>query len=293
MNDDRSPIDDELLSAVLDGEATPEERALVEASPEALARLEQLRAAAARVAEPVVPLAADVSARLLARALDEAPLATPTHAAAPVVDGPATADLPVGPVRRDELSRRRNRRRSWAGALAGVAAAVLLVVVGVSLARVGSRATSSDSASSGSAATTANGSAAADAAAPTAGGSTYATSLAQLGSLPDTATVLARFAVLEASGADFDHQFDAVSPESGANERSQATTNDVAPVPAPGTSCPVPPITPAPGESWAAAAVAQLPGGPVIVMVDRAGGAGARVLVVDAATCAVLAEGTT
>ena len=40
MNDDRSPIDDELLSAVLDGEATAEERALVEGSPDALARLE-------------------------------------------------------------------------------------------------------------------------------------------------------------------------------------------------------------------------------------------------------------
>jgi hypothetical protein len=31
----------------------------------------------------------------------------------------------------------------------------------------------------------------------------------------------------------------------------------------------------------------------VIVMVDRAGGATTRVLVVDASTCAVLAEGTT
>lgn len=289
MNDDRSPIDDELLSAVLDGEATSEERALVESSPEARARLEELRAAAARLGEPVAPLDAAVAERLLARALDEAPPSTPvtTTTVDPVVA--ATADLPVSPRGADELAGRRQRRRSWAGALAGVAAAVLLVVVGMSLARGGSRDSASDASSGGSASATADESATADAAAPTAG----APQAADLGPLPDTAAVLARFAVLEAAGADFDHQFDSSLAAGGATERNQSTADDVSPQPAPVTACAVPPITPGPGESWAEAAVAQLPSGPVIVMVDRAGGGGARVLVVDAATCVVLAEGTT
>ena len=44
---------DELASAYLDGEATAEERAMVEADPDLLARAEQLRHAAAEVASPV------------------------------------------------------------------------------------------------------------------------------------------------------------------------------------------------------------------------------------------------
>lgn len=292
MNDDRSPIDDELLSAVLDGEATPDERALVEASPEALARLAQLRAAVARLAEPVAPLDAGVSARLLARALDETPEAAVDTGppSPPATTPPAARVRPVGPARHDELVERRHRRRSWAGALAGVAAAVLLVVVGVSLTRGASRDSASDSSGSGASSATANESATADAAAPTAGGST---ALAALGALPDTATVLARFAVLEASGADFDHQFDPSLSSPGGDERNQSAADGAAPVPAPGTACAVPPIAVTAGESWAAAASADLPSGPVIVMVDRAGGTAARVLVVDATTCAVLAEGTT
>jgi hypothetical protein len=287
MNDDRSPIDDELLSAVLDGEATPDQRALVEASPGALERLEQLRATAARLAEPVAPLEADVSARLLARALEEAPPAADSLPG-PVPTIPVVAPrAPEDPHRGDELAKRRSRRGRWAGALAGAAAALLLVVVGLSLARSGSR----ESAGSSSAAT-ANESATADAAAAD-GGSTSALTLAQLGALPDTDTVLARFAVLESSGADFDHQFEPAGPEASAESRAQTPGAATGAAPAPGTTCPVPPVPAAPGESWAPAATADLPGGPVIVMVDRAGGTAARVLVVDASTCAVLAEGTT
>lgn len=44
---------DELASAYLDGEATAEERAMVEADPDLLARAEQFRQAAAEVASPV------------------------------------------------------------------------------------------------------------------------------------------------------------------------------------------------------------------------------------------------
>lgn len=288
MNDDRSPIDDELLSAVLDGEATPDERALVEASPEALERLERLRATAARLAEPVPPLDAAVSSRLLARALDEAPPAAgPLPEPVPTIPVVAV-DRPEGPHRLDEVAERRSRRGRWAGALAGVAAALLLVVVGVSVARSGSR----ESAGSSTAAT-ANESATADAAAPTAGGSTSSLALAQLGALPDADTVLARFAVLESFGADFDHQFDPPEAEAAPESRAQGAEGAAGAGTAPRTACPVPPVPAAPGESWAPAATADLPGGPVIVMVDRAGGATARVLVVDASTCAVLAEGRT
>ena len=45
--------DDELVSAVLDGEATPEERARVEADPVLSARLEEFAAVRDRIAEPV------------------------------------------------------------------------------------------------------------------------------------------------------------------------------------------------------------------------------------------------
>lgn len=293
MNDDRSPIDDELLSAVLDGEATPEERALVDASPDARERLEQLREAAARVAEPVVPFATDVSARLLAHALDEALPATPAEVEGAVSVSVPTLLPPEPPHLRDELAARRHRGRghgaAWAAALAGVAAAVLVIVVGVGFARSSSRDTASDTGASASIA--ANESATADAAAPTAGASTASGSLAQLGSLPDTAAVLARFAVLEAAGADFDHQFEAPEGGSDAELRSQNAADGTAPTA--GDACPVPPVASDAGESWAAAAIAQLPSGSVIVMVDRAGGAGARVLVVDASTCTVLDEGTT
>jgi len=57
MSDERLH-DDELVSAYLDGEATPAEVAEVEASDALLARVEELRAVRDAVAEPVVPLPA-------------------------------------------------------------------------------------------------------------------------------------------------------------------------------------------------------------------------------------------
>ena len=67
-----TPIDDEIVSAVLDGEATPGERALVEGSAEGRRRLEEMRAVAAAVAEPVDPVAHGrrPEARSIAAALD-------------------------------------------------------------------------------------------------------------------------------------------------------------------------------------------------------------------------------
>ncbi|MGH9118827.1 MAG: zf-HC2 domain-containing protein, partial [Acidimicrobiales bacterium] len=50
---------DELVSAYLDGEATPEESARVDADPELQARVAGLRAVAAAVAGPFAPPSAE------------------------------------------------------------------------------------------------------------------------------------------------------------------------------------------------------------------------------------------
>ncbi len=60
---------DELVAAYLDGEATPAERALVEADPELMARADLLRRVADMVAEPVMPPPADVKRAHIAAAL--------------------------------------------------------------------------------------------------------------------------------------------------------------------------------------------------------------------------------
>ncbi len=60
---------DELVSAYLDGEATPAEIAEVERSDALLARVEELRAARDAVAEPVSPLSADLRDDLIGAAL--------------------------------------------------------------------------------------------------------------------------------------------------------------------------------------------------------------------------------
>lgn len=64
--------DDEIVSAVLDGEATAAERAQVAADPALSARLDELRRVRAAVAEPVEPLDEVSVRRLLDRALDSA-----------------------------------------------------------------------------------------------------------------------------------------------------------------------------------------------------------------------------
>jgi hypothetical protein len=101
------PVDDDLVSAVLDGEATSGERALVEGSPEGRRRLEELRAAAAAVP----PLEGATADALIARALDAAP--TPV-----TVESSPTAPS----VAADELVARRRRRdtgRLWRRRRAG------------------------------------------------------------------------------------------------------------------------------------------------------------------------------
>jgi hypothetical protein len=71
MTDPTFPPDDDLVSAVLDGEATPEERARVAADPRLQVRLEELRAASAFVATPVDPPPAGAADRAVAAAVAE------------------------------------------------------------------------------------------------------------------------------------------------------------------------------------------------------------------------------
>ena len=68
MSDERLH-QDELVSAYLDGEATPSEIAEVEASDALLARAQELRAVRDAVAEPVAPLPADRQDELIGAAL--------------------------------------------------------------------------------------------------------------------------------------------------------------------------------------------------------------------------------
>lgn len=100
------PIDDELVNAVLDGEADDATVARVREDPALAARLAELRAVAQAVAEPVTPLSPEAVDQLVATALEAA-----------------------GP--RDELAQRRSRR-GWQNPVArwAVAAAVVLVAAG-------------------------------------------------------------------------------------------------------------------------------------------------------------------
>ena len=274
MTDDGSPIDDELVSAVLDGDTTVEERALVEGSLEGRRRLAELRAAAALVATP--PLALDVSRvdALVGRALD-------------------AADTPPRQGGVDTLSHRRAakgaRAESWRRGLTMVAAAVVAIVVvgGLVLAvgRGGSESANDSASDSASKAPTAG----------SAGGSTSdmaeeAESRAandgsdsipiDLGPLPDAAAVLAGYATLVSEGP-------LSSFASPAPTAEQSLPQDASEV-----TCAVPPIAIRPGETWALVAVARLPTGPVVVMADTAAGALGRAVVVDSSTCTVVAEGT-
>jgi hypothetical protein len=108
-DDDR----DELASAYLDGEATPEETARVEADPALTARVAELRAVARAVADPATPpddQARDQAIERAMAAFDDVARGTPVDLAAE--------------------RRRRSRTRLW---VASVAAAVLVALVAVPL----------------------------------------------------------------------------------------------------------------------------------------------------------------
>lgn len=145
MTDLTPSPDDAIVSAHLDGEASPAERARMAVEPELQARLEAFRRVAAQVGSPVEGPTATQRNAAIASALDAADLET----TAPVVE-------------LDAVRTRRARSSRWLP-IASVAAAVLLVLAALPLlSRLGSD--SSDQASSAAATTTAA------AAAPQAGG---------------------------------------------------------------------------------------------------------------------------
>ncbi|MCU0267043.1 MAG: zf-HC2 domain-containing protein [Acidimicrobiales bacterium] len=122
---------DELVSARLDGEATPEEAARVEADPVLRARLQQFRAQRASIAVPTTLSDADRE-RLLRRALDAFDTPTATSPWPTPTPSPTTADPPAPAAAVVDLSARRRRRR-LAGALPAAAAIAALVLGGLAL----------------------------------------------------------------------------------------------------------------------------------------------------------------
>lgn len=125
---DDGPLDDDTLavSAVVDDEATPEQRRRVARDPELVARVGALREAVAAVAAPVEPPPADVLAALRARALDA------VDEAEAEAEAEEASTPPPAPVR--DLGAARARKARRLPPLPAVAAVVvLLVVVGVGL----------------------------------------------------------------------------------------------------------------------------------------------------------------
>jgi hypothetical protein len=115
------PPDDELVSAHLDGTATPDEAAAVEASAPAMARRAELDAVRARMGEPVTP-PEGARDRALAAALavyDE------QRAAADPATAPAPTAVSLGDARSARAARRRRRLVPVLGAVAAVALALV------------------------------------------------------------------------------------------------------------------------------------------------------------------------
>lgn len=150
MSDLRRSPDDEVVSAYLDGEATPAERALVEGDPELLRRVEALRAIGRQAASTPAPSNAVREANVAAAlAVFDNELAAPDHAmpvSAPPADQPPGVIDPavIDPAVIDIEARRRNRLLPLLGAAAAV---VLVVLVGVALlGRITSNSTDLDTA---------------------------------------------------------------------------------------------------------------------------------------------------
>jgi len=120
-----SASDDEVVSAVVDGEATAEEQARVEGDPVLAARAARFRQVRSALSAPVEPLPPEVAGRLLDTALaeGEAPAGPRSDDGPPVVTAPP---IPLAP--------RRARRSAWVpGSAVAAAVIVVLAVVGIAL----------------------------------------------------------------------------------------------------------------------------------------------------------------
>lgn len=146
MNDPDPTPDDLLVSAVLDGVASPDDVARVAGDPVLTARLEQFRSVARAVGGPVPLVDPVVRGAHLAAALAEARrLAPPAEgtpplaAAAPLAAAPAAPPPapPAPPAPAVDLATARTRRRPIGTVILSIAAAVVLVAaVAAGLARV-------------------------------------------------------------------------------------------------------------------------------------------------------------
>lgn len=161
---DDEPLDDDTLAvhAVVDDEATPEQRRRVARDPALVAQVASLRAVVEAVAAPIDAPGEDVLAAIRARAIDTALADDPVDEPPAPSPGPppATAPAPAEPYAATpvrDLSRARARRARRLPPLPAVAAVViLLVLVGVSLLASGGS-DDEDQADSGSSALTASG----------------------------------------------------------------------------------------------------------------------------------------
>lgn len=141
-----SPNADELVSAYLDGEATPDEIAQVESRPELLAQVEEMRAVSQLLA--VTPSApADQKEAHIAAALgafDDLMGVAPEHAAATMATSmpAATAQADGAVVSLDRARAKRRPRRI--NALAAVAAAIAIVFLGVTALSLSTSSNSTD-----------------------------------------------------------------------------------------------------------------------------------------------------
>lgn len=118
--------DDELVSAYLDGEATPDEVARVESAPVLLARVETFRAAIGLTAQPVPPAPSPAREAAISAALAAADEVLPRLEAAGPAPPPPVAAPPPAPVI-DLAARRKRANFTWLAAAA--VAAVALVAV--------------------------------------------------------------------------------------------------------------------------------------------------------------------
>lgn len=265
MTEPEPPIDDELVSAVLDGEATPDERALVEGSTAGRRRLEELRAISAHVREPVEALSPSAVDRLVGRALDD--LGTGRSEVTPLREAPG-----------------RSVHR-WGPAVAA-AAVVVIVALGAVLAITRTMNSSTDSnASSSATPTAAADKAAADSTVPdalageessTAGGdsaSPRSRPPIDLGTRADATAALGAFELI------------AVTTQGPTIEQQFA---DVAPASPPG--CALEPEDGSGRSAWLEVATAELPTGRATVFAQGDQTTTDAFLIVDDDSCTVLLE---
>lgn len=288
------PLDHELLSRVLDDEASPDERAQVAADPELAAQLERLRRTQQRLARPPVPLDAPTVDALVAQAI----AAGEADDAAAAGRGPE----PGGTGAVTSMAAARRRRARGLGALAAAAAVVLVLVVGASVVQLGG---SDDDATLQATDAPATESSALAGEADGAEGGSAETPVPDLGELDQLAEVAAGLVTSRSTGEPSDG-FDSAAPPAAAGdatgeEAEQPTTTapaspsspealssgDPAPVPDgadPVTWCRAEVLDDRPGQ----AATLRWRGQPAVAFL-LADDPGELVLVVSARNCLTLA----